>query len=105
MLAKFAEDERLEQMNAQKRRMRQAEHAREVQRLIDEKRRAFEEAKAREEAAEAAKWVCGAGRQAAVGCVWGKSTWGVADSWGGRRRRESGCAGGGARKGSAGSWG
>ncbi|GFR46814.1 hypothetical protein Agub_g8451 [Astrephomene gubernaculifera] len=55
MLAKFAEDERLEQMNAQKRRMRMAEHAREVQRLIDEKRRAFEEAKAREEAEEVAK--------------------------------------------------
>lgn len=57
MLAKFAEDEKLEQMNAQKRRMRMAEHAREVQRLIDEKRQAFEAAKAREEAEDAAKWV------------------------------------------------
>ncbi|KAG2454297.1 hypothetical protein HYH02_001326 [Chlamydomonas schloesseri] len=55
MLAKFAEDEKLEQMNAQKRRMRMAEHAREVQRLIDEKRAAFEAAKAREEAEDAAK--------------------------------------------------
>ncbi|GLC44575.1 hypothetical protein PLESTB_001320800 [Pleodorina starrii] len=55
MLAKFAEDDRLEQMNAQKRRMRLAEHQREVQRLIDEKRQAFEDAKAREEAEEAAK--------------------------------------------------
>ncbi|KAG2486968.1 hypothetical protein HYH03_014341 [Edaphochlamys debaryana] len=57
MLAKFAEDERLEQMNAQKRRMRQAEHMREVQRLIDEKRKAFEEAKARDEADDVARRV------------------------------------------------
>ncbi|EFJ51321.1 hypothetical protein VOLCADRAFT_103570 [Volvox carteri f. nagariensis] len=55
MLAKFAEDDRLEQLNAQKRRMRLAEHQREVQRLIEEKRKAFEEAKAREEAEDAAK--------------------------------------------------
>ncbi len=50
MLAKFAEDDRLEQLNAQKRRMKQVEHQREVQRLIDERRRMYEEQKARDEA-------------------------------------------------------
>lgn len=39
MLAKFAEDDRIEQMNAQKRRMKQLEHRREVEKLIDERRR------------------------------------------------------------------
>lgn len=38
MLAKFAEDDRIEQMNAQKRRMRQLEHTRAVERLIEERR-------------------------------------------------------------------
>lgn len=38
MLRKFAEDDRLEQMNAQKRRMKQLEHKRAVERLIDERR-------------------------------------------------------------------
>ena len=38
MLAKFAEDDRIEQMNAQKRRMKQLEHKRAVERLIDERR-------------------------------------------------------------------
>jgi hypothetical protein len=33
MSEKFAEDERLEQMNAQKRRMRELEHKREIERL------------------------------------------------------------------------
>lgn len=33
LLQKFAEDERLEQMNQQKRRMRELEHRREVERL------------------------------------------------------------------------
>ena len=37
MLQKFAEDERLEQMNAQKRRMRELEHRREIERLWQEK--------------------------------------------------------------------
>lgn len=64
MLAKFAEDDRLEQMNAQKRRMRLADHQREVQRLIEDKRKAFEEAKSREEAEDAAKWV-----QLCAGCA------------------------------------
>jgi len=37
LLAKFAEDERLEQMAQQKRRMRELEHRREVERLWQEK--------------------------------------------------------------------
>lgn len=37
LLQKFAEDERLEQMNAQRRRMRELEHKREVERLWQEK--------------------------------------------------------------------
>lgn len=37
MAEKFAEDERLEQMNAQKRRMRELEHKREIERLWQEK--------------------------------------------------------------------
>lgn len=39
MMAKFAEDDRLEQMNAQKRRMKQLEHKREVEKLIEYRRR------------------------------------------------------------------
>ena len=38
MLAKFAEDDRIEQMNAQKRRMRQLEHTRAVEKLIEDRR-------------------------------------------------------------------
>lgn len=41
MLAKFAEDDRVEQMNAQKRRMKQLEHRREVEKLIEERRKQF----------------------------------------------------------------
>ena len=41
MLAKFAEDDRIEQMNAQKRRMRQLEHKRAVEKLIEERREQF----------------------------------------------------------------
>ena len=37
MAEKFAEDERLEQMNAQKRRMKEQEHKREIERLWQEK--------------------------------------------------------------------
>lgn len=33
LMEKFAEDERLEQMNAQRRRMRELEHKREIERL------------------------------------------------------------------------
>ena len=48
MLAKFAEDDRIEQMNAQKRRMKQAEHARAVEKLMEDRRAQF----AREREAE-----------------------------------------------------
>ena len=41
MLAKFAEDDRIEQMNAQKRRMKQLEHKRAVEALIDDRRAQF----------------------------------------------------------------
>lgn len=54
MMARFAEEDRLEQMNAQKRRMKQLEHAREVQRMVDERRAMYQEQKAREEAEIAA---------------------------------------------------
>ena len=37
MAEKFAEDERLEQMNAQKRRMKEQAHKREIERLWEEK--------------------------------------------------------------------
>ena len=38
MLAKFAEDDRIEQMNAQKRRMKQLEHKRAVEQLLKDRR-------------------------------------------------------------------
>eukprot|EP01137_Pigoraptor_chileana_P011149 Opistho-2@61577 len=38
MMQKFSEDERLEQMNAQKRRMREAEHRRAIEQLLEERR-------------------------------------------------------------------
>ncbi|XP_069379764.1 meiosis-specific nuclear structural protein 1 isoform X2 [Paralichthys olivaceus] len=38
MLAKFAEDDRIEQMNAQKRRMKQLVHKREVEKMIEDRR-------------------------------------------------------------------
>ena len=37
LMEKFAEDERLEQMNAQRRRMRELEHKREIERLWQER--------------------------------------------------------------------
>lgn len=37
LMQKFAEDERLEQMNAQKRRLKEQEHKREIERLWQEK--------------------------------------------------------------------
>ena len=37
MAQKFAEDERLEQMNAQKRRMRELQHKRDIEKLWSEK--------------------------------------------------------------------
>jgi len=39
LLAKFAEDDRIEQMNAQKRRMKQLEHQRAVELMLEERRR------------------------------------------------------------------
>lgn len=39
MLAKFADDEKLELMNAQKRRMRQQQHRRDIDKMLDEKRK------------------------------------------------------------------
>ena len=45
MIAKFAEDDRIEQMNAQKRRMKQLEHRREVERLIEERRAQYQRQK------------------------------------------------------------
>jgi len=42
MLEKFAEDDRLDQMNAQKRRMKQLEHRREIERLLEERRDKYE---------------------------------------------------------------
>ena len=46
MMAKFAEDDRIEQLNAQKRRMKQLEHRRAVERLIQERREQFQRQKA-----------------------------------------------------------
>lgn len=48
MLAKFAEDDRIEQMNAQKRRMKQQEHQRSVEKLLADRRAQY----AREREAE-----------------------------------------------------
>uniref|UniRef100_A0A8D0HQV2 Meiosis-specific nuclear structural protein 1 n=1 Tax=Sphenodon punctatus TaxID=8508 RepID=A0A8D0HQV2_SPHPU len=48
MLAKFAEDDRIEQMNAQKRRMKQLEHRKAVEKLIEERRKQFLADKERE---------------------------------------------------------
>jgi len=55
MLAKFAEDERIELMNAQKRRMRQQEHKREVERLLEDRRKLYEQEKAAELQSQAAE--------------------------------------------------
>lgn len=42
MMDKFAEDDRIDQMNARRRRMKQLEHKREVEKLIEERRRQHE---------------------------------------------------------------
>lgn len=42
MLQKFAEDDRIEQMNAQKRRMKQLEHKKAVEKLIEDRRLQFQ---------------------------------------------------------------
>ena len=54
MLERFAEQDRIEQMNAQKRRMKMQEHKREVERLASVKRAMYEEQMAREVEAEEA---------------------------------------------------
>lgn len=41
MLAKYAEDDRIELMNAQKQRMKQLEHKKAVEKLIEERRNQF----------------------------------------------------------------
>ena len=41
MLAKFAEDDKIEQMNAQKRRMKQLEHKRAVGQLLEDRKQQF----------------------------------------------------------------
>lgn len=51
MMAKFAEDDRIEQMNAQKRRLKQQEHKRQVEKMIMERRSKHEMDKAEEMAA------------------------------------------------------
>lgn len=48
MLAKYAEDDRIEQMNAQKRRMKQAEHKRSVEGLLEQRRAQYAEERERE---------------------------------------------------------
>merc|ERR1711934_955310 len=50
MMEKFAQEDRLEQMSAQRRRMKQAEHTREVERLMEERRKAYEEQRMQEAA-------------------------------------------------------
>lgn len=47
MLSKFAEDDRIEQMNAHKRRMRQQDHKRAVEKLIEERRGQLQQDKVR----------------------------------------------------------
>jgi len=48
MLEKFAEDDRLDQMNAQKRRQKQMDHRREIERLLEERRAKYEAERAAE---------------------------------------------------------
>lgn len=49
MLEKFAIDDRIEQMNAQKRRMKQAEHKRAVETLLEQRRLQMSQEKQREQ--------------------------------------------------------
>lgn len=48
LMIKLAEDDKIEQMNAQKRRMRVQQHKREVERQLDERRALYEEERRRE---------------------------------------------------------
>ena len=54
-MAKFAEDERLEQMNAQKRRMREQEHKREIEKIWNERLQVYQAQRAIEEQERIAK--------------------------------------------------
>ena len=45
LMAKFAEDDHIELMNAQKRRMKQLEHRRAVKKLIEERRQEYQKLK------------------------------------------------------------
>lgn len=47
MMAKFAEDDRIEQMNAQKRRLKLQEHKRAVEELLAARREQFEKDRVR----------------------------------------------------------
>jgi hypothetical protein len=48
MLEKFAEDDRIDQLNAQKRRQKQIEHRREIERLLELRREKYEQERAAE---------------------------------------------------------
>merc|ERR1719401_874180 len=52
LLRKFAEDDRIEQMNDHKRRMKVEEHKREAERLVQLRREMYEEAREKEREAE-----------------------------------------------------
>lgn len=41
MMQKYAEDDRIEQMNAQKRRMKQLEHQRAIEKILEQRRQQF----------------------------------------------------------------
>lgn len=55
LMDKFAEDERLEQMNAQRRRMRELEHKREIERLWRERLAVYQAQRELEEQERRAK--------------------------------------------------
>merc|ERR1719440_1021667 len=66
LLKKFAEDERVEQMNDQKRRLRVEAHKREAQRLIDLRKAAFTQMRDEERAFEQKKRDDEASRQTVI---------------------------------------
>lgn len=66
IMKKFAEDDRIEQMNEQKRRMKVQEHKREAQRLMELRRAMYEEARTAERGDEERLRAEEAGRQAVI---------------------------------------
>lgn len=66
LLEKFAEDDRIEQMNQQKRRLRVEVHKREAKRLVDQHREMFEKARNDERAEEHRKRAEEANRQVVI---------------------------------------